>query len=464
MQQEYFIEADLESETFLKLSGKSIGWKEQLIKYRHFLLALFGSVILALEITEHALTQEFSLSFFIENSLFLGLLGIVSILVDNLLESIDARTRAVRLLEVKHTLSLQLSSAKDWDALTGAIVHFPSSITSPIYTALFLFDANTDKFILIDEQEHSDGNTDRFQFSQSSTTCETCKNSYHEQQHKLEACKLYEAASNALPRNGYCFSLYNGTELVGVLHLHLNSTDSLDLSQIEILNGVGFEIAIALKSAQQQRQIANLMVAEAAIAERHKIFRDLHDVLGQNLGYLHLKLDQAVTTYDDQGLIKTNDLVKMRDVAEESYELVRGTLAALRSSTTPYLSSLLNERSKLLLKQGNFNYSFQEQGQPRPLPPLVLHNTYYIVKEAINNISQHAAAQNVESILIWGNKDLTIIITDDGKGFNPDHLNLQGHFGLAIMQERAALIHGKLDIQSQIGNGTKLTIWIPIKQ
>ncbi len=454
----------MESETFLKLSGKSIGWKEQLIKYRHLLLALFGSVILALEITEHALTHEFSLSFFIENLLFLGLLGIVSVLVDNLLDSIDARTRAVRLLEVKHNLSLQLSSAKDWDALTGAIIQFPSSITSPIYTALFLFDANTDKFILVDEQEHTNQNTNRFQVSQSSTTCETCKNSYHEKQHKLEACKLYAADSNDLPRNGYCFSLYNGTELVGVLHLHLNSTDSLDFSQIEILNGVGFEIAIALKSAQQQRQIANLMVAEAAIAERHKIFRDLHDVLGQNLGYLHLKLDQAVTAYDDQGLIHTTDLVKMRDVAEESYELVRGTLAALRSSTTPYLSSLFNERSKLLLKQGNFNYSFQEQGQPRPLPPLVLHNTYYIVKEAINNISQHAAAQNVESKLIWGNRDLTIIITDDGTGFNPDHLDLQGHFGLAIMHERAALIDGKLDIQSQIGNGTKLTIWIPIKQ
>jgi len=129
-------EADLERESLAQLPGKSIELKEQLIRYRHWLLILFGSIILALEITEHLLNREFGLSFYIENILFIVLLGIVANLIDNLLESIDARTRAVHLLEVKHNLSLQLSSAKDWNELTRLIVHFPATITSPLYTAL----------------------------------------------------------------------------------------------------------------------------------------------------------------------------------------------------------------------------------------------------------------------------------------------------------------------------------------
>lgn len=154
----------------------------------------------------------------------------------------------------------------------------------------------------------------------------------------------------------------------------------------------------------------------------------------------------------------------MRDVAAESYEIVRGTLGALRSSTTPFLSSLLNERSSLIVKQGNFKYTFQEEGQPCPLPPLVLHNSYYIYKEAINNINKHSEAQNVEGKLVWGSHDLTIVIKDDGKGFFSGLLNSEGHYGLDIMRERAELIHGRLDIQSQIGKGTLLTIWIPLNQ
>lgn len=451
----------MESDTVLKYPGRSISWKEQLIKYRHWILVLFGAIILSLELAEHIISQEFSLSFFVENLLFIFMLSVVAILIDGLLGSIEARTRAVRLLELKHNLSIQLSSAKDWDELTGRIARFPSTFTSPIYTALFSFDSEADKFYLIAEQESALHSEVSVHLVQPWTTCESCKNSIHEKQNTLTTCQLYESASKGLPRNGYCFPLYNGNELIGVMHLHLETQDSLAPSEIDILNGIGFEIAIALKSAQQQRQIAELRVADAAIEERQNIYRDLHDVLAQNIGYLHLKLDQLAASSAGQGAFNPQDMAKMRDAAEESFEIIRGTLAALRSSTTPYLSSLINERSKMILKRKNFHYTFREDGQPRPLPPLVLHNTYFIVQEAINNVSKHAMAQNVDVSLVWGNRDLMVKIKDDGVGFDPDQLDTQVHFGLGIMRDRVALVRGKLNIQSAPGQGTEITLWVP---
>jgi len=111
---------------------------------------------------------------------------------------------------------------------------------------------------------------------------------------------------------------------------------------------------------------------------------------------------------------------------------------------------------------GNFEYQFSETGQPRSLPPMVLQNTFFICKEAINNIAKHSHASQVEGKLIWGKDDLTIEITDNGIGFDLNSIDPQGHYGLSIMQERVNQIHGNFQIQSEPGAGTKVTIWIPI--
>ena len=448
--------------SFHPSSTKSMAIKDHIIRQRHWLLALMGLTIIVLQIVEHESLADLSASFFVEIFLFIILLFVVSLLLDSAVRTIENRTRSSHLLELKHSLSLRLAAAQNHDELTKIIVNFPSSFISPTYTALLFYDPILDEFFLKDEVKNFEGETPSFYFSEPWKICEQCKKTSNNKAHSLSNCKLYALKKPSVPRNGYCFPLWVGNELIGVLHVHLPADEKFVDEQIDMLQEVSFEIAIALKSDEQQRQITELKSAEAAVSERNKIFRDLHDVLGQNLVYLNLQLgllSRNASALDEK---QQTDLSKMRDVAGESYEIVRDTLDALRSSTSPFLSSLLNHQSNLIARQGSFSYSFREIGQPRPLSTLVLHNTYYICKEAINNINKHSAAHNVEGKLIWGEKDLMIEISDDGKGFNAQDPFDSNHYGLSIMNERVNQINGRLDICSENGMGTKLTVWIPI--
>lgn len=86
---------------------------------------------------------------------------------------------------------------------------------------------------------------------------------------------------------------------------------------------------------------------------------------------------------------------------------------------------------------------------------------YRIVQEALNNVGKHANAKNVSVLLERRGDDLTLIIEDDGRGFDVEALRGAG-LGLIGMQERVASLGGHLDFESAPGRGTTLFVRIPI--
>ncbi|MEZ4866178.1 MAG: PAS domain S-box protein [Caldilineaceae bacterium] len=202
---------------------------------------------------------------------------------------------------------------------------------------------------------------------------------------------------------------------------------------------------------------------QARMAERMSIARDLHDSLGQSLGYLHLKLDElASLTAESAEEPLQQELLRMRAVASDAYEQVRSMLAALMPANTVLLTKALRDRAKLISRQAAFKVQVVRRGRETTLPPVLQQQVLSLCSEALANVAKHAGAKQVKIELWWTATNLTITLEDDGCGFDVNRPQAENSFGLRIMQERAAQIGGSLLIQSQFNVGTQLTLQLPL--
>lgn len=212
------------------------------------------------------------------------------------------------------------------------------------------------------------------------------------------------------------------------------------------------------------RDITERKAQEAALEkERLRIARDLHDSLGQSLGYLRLKLDAIASDggFHDVEQVR-QDLIRMRDVTNEAYELVRSMLAAARPSNLTDLATVLLAEARSVGSRARFKVQLTTEGQASPLSPIVQQQVLYIFKEALNNVEKYASAKHLDITLVWQENALMITLLDDGIGFNTASPLPEGHFGLTIMQERAREINGVLSVASTSGTGTEITLRLPL--
>lgn len=197
--------------------------------------------------------------------------------------------------------------------------------------------------------------------------------------------------------------------------------------------------------------------------ERARIARDLHDSLGHNLGFLHLKLDQlAGSEVSEEAIELQKSLEQMRDVADDAYEIVRDMLAAALPSNTADLATALLVRARAVGRRGKFQIRLASEGRSCTLSPVVQQQVLYLFQEALTNIERHAEAQQVDLHLEWQEDNLTITLVDDGRGFQPADLQLNGKFGLWIMRERAEEMNGRLELSSHPNGGTEVRLRLPL--
>jgi signal transduction histidine kinase len=102
------------------------------------------------------------------------------------------------------------------------------------------------------------------------------------------------------------------------------------------------------------------------------------------------------------------------------------------------------------------------QGQPGSLSPFKQHQVLCLFQEALTNVAKHARAGNVNIDLTWTAEALTIQLADDGQGFEPHSLRINGHLGLLIMQERAQEINAQFTLASRPGAGSQVILRVPL--
>jgi two-component system NarL family sensor kinase len=104
---------------------------------------------------------------------------------------------------------------------------------------------------------------------------------------------------------------------------------------------------------------------------------------------------------------------------------------------------------------------FESTGGGRRLPVRIEEGLYRIAQEALSNIQQHAEADRAYVSLRITLAGARLVIEDDGRGFDPSTIPA-GRFGLVGMNERVRLLGGRLSIESEIGQGTRLEVVVPL--
>ena len=194
------------------------------------------------------------------------------------------------------------------------------------------------------------------------------------------------------------------------------------------------------------------------------IARDLHDTVGQNISYLRMKLDHLV---EKEPFMDSNiavDIKRMSEVADESYDLIRGTLAVLQSEDSADLSHIFARYAMQIEARSSFKVEFSSDGEPRPLSAKRMRQLFYIYREILNNIEKHANAGKAVIELVWNEDHLSLSVVDDGRGFDTiDSVQQGGRYGLKFMRERVELLEGTIDINSEPNVGTKISICVPLE-
>ncbi len=213
---------------------------------------------------------------------------------------------------------------------------------------------------------------------------------------------------------------------------------------------------------QVRRQFALL------IGERARLSRELHDTLLQSLVGIALQFDALAndpqfTSSESQ----RREFVRMRRRVEGYIREARQSIADLRSPRleTQDLATALREAVEREVDGRPIEVSFQASGSPRAYPARLEEQMLKIGREAIVNAARHAHADRIAIELESSESTLTLRVTDNGTGFDPDRLGVDGlpHYGLTGMRERAEDIGAEFSIASIEGQGTRVEATVPLQ-
>ena len=210
----------------------------------------------------------------------------------------------------------------------------------------------------------------------------------------------------------------------------------------------------AEREAAEQRARAR----EALAAERRRIAREMHDVVGHGvtLMLLHAGAAQAGPAGRDPGTAVALDVVldAGRTALDDLHRLLRVLRDDREDDTAPGSLADLEQLT------GPAGAALRVEGRPRPVPAALEATVYRVVQEALTNARKHAPGAAVDVRLLWGDAALEVEVTDDGRGAPSGTAH---GFGLAGMRERAALFDGRVRAgPREDGPGWRTAVELPL--
>ncbi|MFT9495477.1 sensor histidine kinase [Anaerosolibacter sp.] len=218
----------------------------------------------------------------------------------------------------------------------------------------------------------------------------------------------------------------------------------------------------------QQRQVMGIKVLKAQEEERQRIARDIHDGPAQLMANLVIKAEICEKLIDRDVDRAKFELGQLKSIGRECLKDVRKIIYDLRPMSLDDLG-LVPTIQRFILnfeEETHINVSFSVIAKNEIINSTVQLSLFRIIQEALNNVRKHAQASTVVIKLEVINKTINILIFDDGIGFNVEtkmkSCKEESGFGLLAMRERAELLKGNIEIDSNLGTGTRIKISIPV--
>ncbi|HEY8012088.1 MAG TPA: sensor histidine kinase [Rudaea sp.] len=236
----------------------------------------------------------------------------------------------------------------------------------------------------------------------------------------------------------------------------------LGFAWMYLINGVLVSLAVGFMNInflRKQERDAELRLSHeevrrlAAVAERERIGRDLHDLLGHTLSLITLKSELANKLFGRDATAARREMADVERVARDALAQVRRAVTGIRAAG--FAAELAS--AKLLLESNSvrLDYALADIALPVDVETVLAMT----VREAVTNIQRHAQATQAHIALECAQNKVVLRIEDNGRG----GAIVPGN-GLTGMRERLATVGAQLSIQSQRGSGTRLSVSLPIPQ
>ena len=218
------------------------------------------------------------------------------------------------------------------------------------------------------------------------------------------------------------------------------------------------------KSHEELRQLATYL-ENIRESERTHMAREIHDELGQQLTGLKMDiswLNRKIQTTDKE----------VQNKIKETIQLIDTTVITVRRIATQLRPSILDDlgliaamewQSAEFQKRAEIKTGFKTNRPNALVKPEIATGVFRIYQESLTNVLRHAAATEVNTVLTINGDNLELIITDNGKGFNPQDIEHKKTLGLLGMKERTLLMGGKYEISGKPAVGTSVRIIVPLK-
>ena len=231
--------------------------------------------------------------------------------------------------------------------------------------------------------------------------------------------------------------------------------------------------AIALANARMYEQAEERARAEAAATERERLLHEVHDTITQRLVSVRVHLEtaeQQMTLAGPANGLAAADAASLAALLGQASAAARNALAEARLTLLGLASSPLDGRTLEAALQseaswaesiGRLEVRLVSAGPPVELDDHVAHEVLRMAREALTNIVRHARARSVRLGLVYEREAVSLLVQDDGEGFDPRADGLDERFGLRAMTERARDLGGSVDVDSLAGWGTRIRARFP---
>ncbi|HSG44949.1 MAG TPA: GAF domain-containing sensor histidine kinase, partial [Anaerolineales bacterium] len=253
-----------------------------------------------------------------------------------------------------------------------------------------------------------------------------------------------------------CVPLKIKGKVIGVMSAASDRIDAFDQSDKDILQTLANQVSIAIENARLYERARQLAVLE----ERQRLGRELHDSVTQSLYGISLYAQAATGNMNTGQMEQARQyLDDIQSTAQESLADMRLLIYELRPPILEKegLTSALQSRLTSVESRANIKSNIKSNLTSR-LPLEMEDGLFQIAREALNNTIKHANASKILLDIKKESDKVSMVISDDGIGFEPKTAHQDGCLGLVSMKERAQSHGWVLLVESSPGNGTKITV------
>ena len=274
--------------------------------------------------------------------------------------------------------------------------------------------------------------------------------------------------------SAYCFPLRSGFNVYGAMIYAHPDASYFTPDRCDMLDMIGRQSVVAIQNARLYQDLVEEKERMVEVHEeaRKKLARDLHDGPTQSVAAMAMRINIARRLVEKDPKSAMDELSKIEELAHRTTKEIRHMLFTLRplilesQGLGAALKSMADKMRETFNQNVTVNIDEKIASQMEMGKQGVV---FYIIEEAINNARKHANAANIWVRLGTFQQGLALLeIEDNGVGFDVEAVNKaydkRSSLGMVNLRERTELVNGLLNIQSAIGKGTKVQVYIPLTE